>query len=143
MGSASVSYSLDQIARLAGVTVSTLHHYDETGLLSPANRSASGYSRYGGQDLRRLQRIMFYREFGFSVEDITDLVNDPDADPSEHLRRQHQLLVARLTRTKRLVEAVEMTMEAEKMGISLSPEERLEVFGDYDPQKYPDEAPER
>ena len=143
MGSANVSYSLSQIARLAGVTVRMLHYYDEIGLSSPAQRSGSGQGGYGGQELRRLQRILFYREFGFSVEDITDLVNDPDAEPAEHLRRQHQLLTARLERTNRLVEAVEMTMEAEKMGISLSPAERLAVFGHYDPQQHGDEPPER
>lgn len=138
-----MSYLVGQIARLSGVTVRTLHHYDEIGLLSPADRSGSGYRRYSEQDLRRLQRIMFYRELGFALDDITDLVNDPDAEPAEHLRRQHQLLTARLERTKRLVEAVEKAMEAEKMGISLTPEERLEVFGDYDPDQHADEARER
>jgi MerR family transcriptional regulator, thiopeptide resistance regulator len=136
-------YSVGQIARLAGVSVRTLHHYDEIGLLSPAGRSGSGYRHYGDEDLRRLQRILFYRELGFALEDIADLVNDPDADPAEHLRRQHQLLTARLERTFRLVVAVEKAMEADKMGLSLTPQERLEVFGDHDPQQYADEARER
>jgi DNA-binding transcriptional MerR regulator len=138
-----VRYTVGQIARLAGVTVRTLHHYDQIGLLSPADRSGAGYRRYGDEDLRRLQRIMFYRELGFALEDITDLVNDPAADPTEHLRRQHRLLTARLERTRRLVQAVETAMEAERMGISLTPEERLEVFGDHDPAQYAEEVQER
>lgn len=138
-----MSYSVGQIARLAGVSVRTLHHYDEIGLLSPADRSGAGYRRYADEDLRKLQRIMFYRELGFALDDITDLVNDPDAEPAEHLRRQHELLTARLARTRRLVEAVEKALEAETMGISLTPEERLEVFGDIDPAQYADEARER
>jgi DNA-binding transcriptional MerR regulator len=138
-----VSYTVGQIARLAGVTVRTLHHYDDIGLLSPVVRSAAGYRRYGDDDLRRLQQIMFYRELGFALDDIISLVSDPDAKPAEHLRRQHTLLAARLERTRRLVEAVEKAMEAEKMGISLTPEERLEVFGDHDPEQYADEARDR
>jgi DNA-binding transcriptional MerR regulator len=136
-------YSVGQIAKLAGVSVRTLHHYDEIGLLSPAGRSGSGYRSYGDEDLRRLQRILFYRELGFALEDISDLVNDPDADPAEHLRRQHELLTARLERTFRLVVAVEKAMEADKMGLPLTPQERLEVFGDHDPQQYAAEARER
>jgi DNA-binding transcriptional MerR regulator len=138
-----MSYSVSQIARLAGVSVRTLHHYDQIGLLSPAERSDSGYRRYGEQDLRRLQHVMFYRELGFALSDITDLVSDPDAEPAEHLRRQHALLAARLERTRRLVTAVERAMEAEKLGISLTPEERLEVFGDHDPAQYADEVTRR
>jgi DNA-binding transcriptional MerR regulator len=138
-----MSYSVSQIASLAGVSVRTLHHYDRIGLLTPADRSGAGYRRYGDRDLRRLQQIMFYRELGFALSDITDLVSDPDAGPAEHLRRQHELLAARLERTRRLIEAVERAMEAEKLGISLTPEERLEVFGDHDPAQFAGEVAER
>jgi len=138
-----MSYSVGQVATLAGVTVRTLHHYDEIGLLTPADRSVTGYRRYDDEDLQRLQEIMFYRELGFSLEEITDLVSDPDANPTAHLRRQHELLLSRLERTRRMVEAVEKAMEAHTMGISLTPEERFEVFGDFDPAEYEDEARER
>ncbi|WP_217562792.1 MerR family transcriptional regulator, partial [Streptomyces sp. GbtcB6] len=56
-----MSYSAGQDAGFAGVTVRTLHHYDETGLLVPGGRSHAGHRRYGGADLRRLQKILFYR----------------------------------------------------------------------------------
>ena len=135
-----MSYSVSQIARLAGVSVRTLHHYDQIGLLSPAERSDAGYRRYGDDDLRRLQQVMFYRELGFALSDISDLVSDPDAEPAEHLRRQHALLVGRLERTRRLVTAVERAMEADRLGISLTAEERLEVFGAHDPAQYADEV---
>jgi MerR family transcriptional regulator, thiopeptide resistance regulator len=138
-----MSYSVGQIASLAGVSVRTLHHYDRIGLLTPADRSGAGYRRYGDRDLRRLQQIMFYRELGFALSDIADLVSDPAAEPAEHLGRQHELLAARLERTRRLIEAVERAMEAEKLGITLTPEERLEVFGDYDPAQDADEVTER
>ncbi len=138
-----MSYSVSQIGRLAGVSVRTLHHYDQIGLLSPACRSGAGYRRYDDDDLRRLQQILFYRELGFPLSDIADLVSDPGVQPSEHLRRQHRLLVGRLAHTRELVKAVKLAMEADKMGISLTPEERLAVFGDYDPGRYADEAASR
>jgi len=138
-----MSYSVGQVAALAGVTVRTLHHYDDIGLLTPGDRSRAGYRRYGEDDLQRLQEIMFYRELGFSLDEITDLVLDPHADTAAHLRRQHELLVERLTRVRRMVEAVEKAMEAQTMGISLTPEERFEVFGDFDPAVHADEARQR
>jgi len=82
-----MSYSVGQVATLAGVTVRTLHHYDQIGLLPPGDRSRTGYRRYDEPDLQRLQEIMFYRELGFALEVIAALVNDPDIDPVEHLRR--------------------------------------------------------
>jgi MerR family transcriptional regulator, thiopeptide resistance regulator len=138
-----MSYSVSQIARLAGVSVRTLHHYDHIGLLSPADRSGAGYRRYGDDDLRRLQQIMFYRELGFALSEITEMVSDHETEPAEHLRRQRELLVARLERTGRLIQAVEAAMEAEKMAISLTPHERLEVFGGHNPAQHADEAEAR
>jgi MerR family transcriptional regulator, thiopeptide resistance regulator len=138
-----MSYSVGQVATIAGVTVRTLHHYDQIGLLAPGGRSRTGYRRYAEPDLQRLQEIMFYRELGFALEEIAALVNDPDIDPAEHLRRQHRLLTERLGRVRRMVEAVEKALEAHTMGISLSPEERFEVFGEHDPERYEDEVKQR
>jgi DNA-binding transcriptional MerR regulator len=126
---------------MAGVTVRTLHHYDRIGLLSPSGRSASGYRLYAPDDLDRLHQVLLYRELGFSLEDVAALLDD--ADPVEHLRRQHRLLLERLERTRSMVAAVEKEMEARAMGISLTPEERFEVFGDFDPDQYEEEVQER
>lgn len=60
-----MSYSVGQVAGFAGVTVRTLHHYDEIGLLAPVGRSHAGHRRYSDADLDRLQQILFYRELGF------------------------------------------------------------------------------
>jgi DNA-binding transcriptional MerR regulator len=138
-----VSYSVGQVARLAGITVRTLHHYDEIGLLCPQIRSAAGYRHYGEAELERLQQIMFYRELGFALDEITELLRDQDADPTDHLRRQHELLLHRAERVLAMVDAVEKAMEANRMGISLTPEERFEVFGADDPAQYAREAEER
>ncbi|MFI9648750.1 MerR family transcriptional regulator [Streptomyces sp. NPDC052040] len=138
-----MSYSVGQVADVAGVTVRTLHHYDEIGLLVPGERTHAGHRRYGDADLDRLQQILFYRELGFPLDEVAALLDDPDADPGAQLRRQHELLTARIERLRRMAAAVEHAMEARTMGIRLTPEERFEVFGDQDPEQYAEEAGRR
>ena len=138
-----MSLTIGAVARLAGVTVRTLHHYDEIGLLRPGSRSDAGYRRYDDADLERLQRILFYRELGFGLDEIRDVMRDGHADATSHLRRQHAMLLDRIGRLRRMAAAVEKAMEATTMGINLTPEERLEVFGDFDPDAHAAEAEER
>ncbi|EFL40013.1 MerR family transcriptional regulator [Streptomyces fungicidicus] len=138
-----MSYSVGQVAGFAGVTVRTLHHYDGIGLLVPSGRSHAGHRRYADADLDRLQQILFYRELGFPLEEVAVLLDDPDADPRAHLRRQHELLTDRIERLRKMAAAVEHAMEARSMGINLTPEEKFEVFGDFDPDQYEEEVKER
>ncbi|WP_426364527.1 MerR family transcriptional regulator [Streptomyces sp. E-08] len=138
-----MGYSVGQVAGFAGVTVRTLHHYDAIGLLSPGGRSTAGHRRYDDADLDRLQQILFYRELGFPLEEVAVLLDDPHADPQEHLRRQHTLLTERIGELKRMAAAVENAMEAKKMGINLTPEEKFEVFGDKDPERFAEESARR
>jgi DNA-binding transcriptional MerR regulator len=135
--------NVGEVAALAGVTVRTLHHYDRIGLLSPSGRTGAGYRQYSPADLDRLHQVLLYRELGFPLEEIATLLDDPAADPEAHLRRQHALLRNRLDRTSAMVAAVEKEMEARAMGISLTPEERFEVFGEHDPAQYDAEVEER
>lgn len=138
-----MSHTVGAVARLAGVTVRTLHHYDEIGLLAPSARSDAGYRRYADADLERLQRILFYRELGFGLDDIKSVISDAGADASAHLRRQHAMLLDRIRRLERMAAAVEKALEARTMGINLTPEERFEVFGDFDPDQHTAEVEER
>ncbi|MBW5485623.1 MerR family transcriptional regulator [Streptomyces bambusae] len=138
-----MGYSVGQVAGFAKVTVRTLHHYDEIGLLSPSGRSSAGHRRYDDGDLDRLQQILFYRELGFPLDEVAALLDDPDTDPQEHLRRQHALLTDRIDRLKEMAAAVERAMEARRMSVNLTPEEKFEVFGDHDPDQYADEVQER
>jgi DNA-binding transcriptional MerR regulator len=136
-------FTVGQVAELAGVTVRTLHHYDEIGLVSPRERTPAGYRRYSDADTERLHQVLSYRELGFSLEEIATILDDPEADATSHLRRQHRLLTERIARLELMVAAVEKAMEATQMGIRLTPEERFEVFGDHDPGVYDDEARDR
>ena len=138
-----MSHSVGQVAELAGVTVRTLHHYGRIGLLEPADRSAAGYRRYSDADLDRLQHILFYRELGFPLEDIATILDQPGASGGEHLRRQHDLLQKRITRLTAMVKAVEKEMEAQQMGVQLTPEEKFEIFGPNYSEDYETEAEQR
>jgi len=139
-----VSYSIGQVAGFASVTVRALHHYDAIGLLCPRGRSAAGYRRYSECDLERLQQILFYRELGFALEEITTILDDPGIDATAHLRRQRTLLTERMRRLQAMVVAVEHAMAARITGTSLTPDELFEVFGSWAPREgYAEEVEQR
>ena len=135
--------TVGDVARMAGVSVRTLHHYDEVGLLVPTGRTDAGYRLYSGADLARLRQILFYRELDFSLEAIAAVLADPHDGAEVHLRRQHRLLRRRRDRTDVLLKAIEHEMEARAMGMSLTPEEQLEIFGTDQIEQLTDEARER
>ncbi len=135
--------TVGNVAAISGVTVRTLHHYEEFGLLVPAGRSDAGYRQYSEADCDRLSRILYYRELGFPLDTIATLLDDVERDRYEHLERQHALLRERLERIQAMVASIEREMEAHMTGYNLTAEERLEVFGDFDPTQYEDEARER
>ena len=138
-------YTVGQLAGLSGVSVRTLHHYHEVGLLVPGGRSEAGYRLYGEADLARLRRILFYRELDLGLDQIAAaLAQDGNGDGAgDQLRAQHRLLRERLDRTERLLTAIETEMEARAMGISLTPEEQFEIFGPETPAKHEAAAQER
>ncbi|MFG1673099.1 MerR family transcriptional regulator [Micromonospora sp. NPDC049282] len=138
-----MAYTVGQVARAARVTVRTLHHYDEIGLLRPSGRTPAGYRRYDDADLDRLQLIRYYRELGFPLDEIAEILDDPAAEPVAHLSRQHELLSGRIGKLREMVAAIEHAMEARKLGIRLTPEERFEVFGDFDPDEHAEEVEQR
>jgi DNA-binding transcriptional MerR regulator len=135
--------TVGRVADLSGVTIRTLHYYDEIGLLSPGGRSEAGYRIYEDSDLRRLQRILFYRELGFDLKEVQAIIDDPDTDWLGHLRRQRGLLTQRIERLGAMVDAIDYEMEARKMNIRLTPEERFEVFGEFRPEDHAEEAERR
>lgn len=135
--------NIGDVAAAAGVSVRTLHHWDAVGLLVPSRRSSSGYRSYDDDDLARLQQVLSYRELGFALEEIRALLDDPSVDALDHLRRQHGLLTDRIARLQQVAALVERCVEARTMGISLTPEELREVFGDADPTAHAEETEQR
>lgn len=130
-------------ARLAGVTVRTLHHYDEIGLVSPAKHTGAGYRLYGRQEIERLQEVLLLREVGMGLDDIRRVVDEPDHRRKEALGNQRELLLARSKRLLAMVEVIERTIEADRKGTVMTAEDMLGVFGDFDPAEHQGEAEER
>jgi DNA-binding transcriptional MerR regulator len=136
-------WTVSEVARLANITVRTLHHYDEIGLLSPVGRSGAGYRLYGSRDLERLHRILLFRELDFPLEAIGQLLDDPAFDPIEALRAQRELLNERVRRTRAIAKAVDRTLNALEEGRKMSATEMFEGFDELEHAGYRKEAEER
>jgi DNA-binding transcriptional MerR regulator len=131
------------IARLSGVTVRTLHHYHAIGLVVPGERTPAGYRAYGPAEVARLQEVLFFRELGFSLEKIREIVDRPTYHRAGALERHRALLERKLQHLRNLLGAVDAAIEAERRGAKMTSEEMLEVFGDFDPAEYAEEAKQR
>jgi DNA-binding transcriptional MerR regulator len=136
--------TVGQVATSFGVTVRTLHHYDEIGLLSPSERTPAGYRLYTPGDLTRLQHIVVYRRLGFPLETISELLDGgTSADVAGHLRRQRAAVMSRLDEMRDLVTAIDRALEKEMTGTDLTPQEQKELFGDGFSDEYAAEAQQR
>jgi DNA-binding transcriptional MerR regulator len=103
-------YTVKQVARLSGVSVRTLHHYDEIGLLAPAHLGDNRYRYYGEAELLRLQQILFHRELGFALNEIAALLDRPGFDRVEALRMQRGRLEQQAQRYAELVRTIDRTI---------------------------------
>lgn len=95
---------------MAGVSVRTLHHYDELGLLTPKERTDAGYRVYGQKELIRLQQILFYKELDFSLRDIQELLDDPTFDYLTALQGHRKAILERKTRLDALLTTIDKTI---------------------------------
>ena len=106
-----VRYSVMQLARLAGVSVRTLHVYDKLGLLKPSVRTEAGYRYYGEQELLRLQQILFYKELDMPLKAISEILDDPGFDLVEALIGHKAALIARRDRLGVLLNTIDNTID--------------------------------
>jgi DNA-binding transcriptional MerR regulator len=134
--------TVGQVASEFGVTVRTLHHYDEIGLLVPSERSLSGYRLYTDADLARLRQVVAYRRLGFSLERVAAVLAS-DADPVSHLQRQREAVSQRISELGSLADALDRAMEAEVNGYQITKEEQREIFGEAFSDEYAAEAEQR
>lgn len=107
-------YSVQQLSKLAGVSVRTLHHYDRIGLLKPAERSEKNYRFYGKTELLKLQQILFYKELDFSLKKIAEILNDPDFDFLKALEFHQVELLRRADKMQQLLVTVDKTIHSLK-----------------------------
>ncbi len=140
-------WTVGPAARLAGTTVRTLHHYDALGLVTPRGRTAAGYRTYTAADIDRVRRVLVYRELGFGLERVSELLaaqdtGEPRAAESL-LREQLDLLHEQADRLHRRITAVERELEAHDMGTELTQQEKRALFGEFSPDEHAAEAEER
>ena len=107
---------IQEFAKFTGVSVRTLHYYDEIGLLKPASvERSTGYRYYDEDSLLRMQEILFYRELDFSLKSIGEILSSPHYDKNEALRKQKQMLTLKKERLERLILAVDGAMKGENV----------------------------
>jgi MerR family transcriptional regulator, thiopeptide resistance regulator len=138
-----MAFTVSKVARLAGVSVRALHHYDEIGLVRPGGRSEAGYRLYEPADLERLQQVLFFRELGLPLEEIGRILTDPSFDRRGALLMQRQLLTERARRLDAMIHAVDAALAAHEKGETMGGEEILQPFAGFEPAQYEDEVRER
>ena len=104
-------YTVKKLASLAGVSVRTLHYYDELGILIPRYRRENGYRHYDEDSIIRLQQIMFFRELGFGLDEIGKIISLPDFEVIEALESQRNLLIKKSERLGELISTVDKTIK--------------------------------
>lgn len=133
--------TVGELALRAGLTVRTLHHYDEAGLLKASGRSAAGYRLYGQADIERLNRIQLYKQMGLPLKEIRTLLGIGEVPLAEILKRQVHLLTAQIARQSRVLMRLEHLAERVNSDASCDLEELLQVMNGMNvSEKYFDEA---
>ena len=121
--------TVNEVSKLAGVSIRTLQYYDTIGLLKPAEYSESGYRLYDDTDLERLQQILLFRELEFPLKEIKDIINRSDFDKKKALEQQIKLLTLKKEHLENLISfARELKKKgANKMDFSNVPSSKLKA----------------
>ena len=123
-----MEYSVQELAKLSGVTPRTLRWYDRIGLLKPARTAESGYRYYGPDEVDRLQEILFCRELGMELKKIGAYLDRPDYDRTEALRSHLSALRQKKARLEAVIRCVEETIEAKEKGKTMKDKQKFEAF---------------
>lgn len=140
------AYQVKEVSSLTGVSVRTLHHYDEIGLLTPTDRTGKGYRLYADSDLLRLQQILIGRELGLSLEQIRRSLDEPNFDRRRALLAQRAELEKRAQQTEAMLRAVDAALSLIDAEASPQTGEHMDlkqIFDGFDPAKYEAEAEQR
>ncbi len=106
--------TISQVAELADISIRTLQYYDEIGLLKPSDLTQSGYRLYDDEALQKLQQILFFRELGFKLKDIREIIEKPDFDRIAAFKKQKELLLLKRNRTDRLIQLLSRLEKGEQ-----------------------------
>jgi DNA-binding transcriptional MerR regulator len=138
-----MNYTVKQLSKLAGVSPRTLRYYDSIGLLRPARQRDNDYRLYDEPGLLRLQQILFYRELGFPLEQIRDILDRPDFDLPAALRAHRVALLEQAARLQTLVRTVERTLDHIERKTEMSKKQLFEGFSEAQQEEYARQAGER
>ena len=105
-------YTVKEVAKLSGVTVRALHHYDQLGLLKPAQVGDNGYRYYGREELLRLQQILLHRELELPLDAIAEVLDRPGFDRLDALKRHRKMLALKAARYRKLIQTLDRTLGA-------------------------------
>lgn len=131
-----------EVAALSGVSIRTLHHYDEIGLLTPSETTEAGYRVYSDENIRQLQQILFYRELGFSLKQIKEVLENPAFKRLEALESQRHMLSRKRRQLDEMIGTIDRTIQEGKGEGSMTHEERFRGF-DFSNNSYEQEARDR
>jgi DNA-binding transcriptional MerR regulator len=137
------TYQVKELARIAGISVRALHHYDAIGLLVPTARSASGYRLYDDDDVIRLQQIIVARELGLALEEIQKSLDDPSFDRRQALLSQRTQLTQRAEETAAMIAAVDCALSLMDTEDKENSMDMKRLFNGFDTSKYDEEAKQR
>lgn len=138
-----MSYTVNKLAILAGISVRTLHYYDEIGLLRPSTIAKNGYRYYEEKELIRLQQILFFRELDFPLDEIKHMLDRPGFSVIEALKDHKKLIKLKRERLDRLIQTIDKTMKHMNTNQKMKDEEMYDAFKDDDVKQYQEEVKNR
>ncbi|MBT2716050.1 MerR family transcriptional regulator [Bacillus sp. ISL-57] len=134
-----MAMKVKELADLVGISVRTLHYYDEIGLLSPEEITDAGYRLYSNDNLEMLQQILFFRELGMPLKEIKQMVNSSSFDKQDALKQHQKKLLEKRSQLDKLIKTVEKSIKHMKGEIQMTNKEKFEGF-DFSQNPYEEEA---
>ena len=121
-------YKIKEVSELAGISVRTLHYYDQIGLLAPAHIEENGYRLYDEDNLVRLHQILFFKEMDLPLGSIKNILDDPEFNQLDALINHKKVLIEKKKRLERIIQSIEQTAQAVKGGRGMSKKDMFEPF---------------
>ncbi|HEX4449268.1 MAG TPA: MerR family transcriptional regulator [Kofleriaceae bacterium] len=134
-----MAFTVDPLAKLTGITVRTLHHYDEIGLVQPSERSPAGYRLYSDDDVLRLQQVLVYKELGLPLDEIAAVLDDPAFSRTDALERHREALLVKRGKLDRMLASIDAAIGIEKGNVM----EVKSLFDGFDHEEHAEEAARR
>ncbi len=138
-----MSYTIKQLANLAGISVRTLHHYDSIGILEPSRVKNNGYRYYEEKELLKLQQILFFRELDFPLLEIRQIINNPNFDMEKALNDQRKLIELKKERLASLIKTINKTIKKINKENTMEDKELYGGLSNEKMEEYAKEAKER